>query len=414
MKVAILAIGDELLNGQTIDTNSAWLGQQLNQIGANVSFSMSVSDTENGIVEGLAFAERVADVILLTGGLGPTKDDITKKVLANHFDDQLIFQEELFERISNFFKRIGRQTTEAHKEQCYLPSKAEMIPNSRGTAPGMWFEKDGKYYLSMPGVPTEMKGIMEEHGLDRIHSLDPENEIVHFIIQTAGLGETRIAEKIKDILETFPPNVSIAYLPNTGAVKLRITGKGKKGENLKDTVDAFGQKVSERLGNIAYANETITLEAALGKLLIDKSLTLGTAESCTGGRIAHLMTSIPGSSRYFYGSVVAYDNSVKQNILGVKKDTLMDHGAVSEATVTEMAKGALKVLGVDVTVAVSGIAGPGGGTPEKPVGTIWIAVANASRVMAKKLQLVKNRELNIRYSSVAALNMVRYFLLEEN
>lgn len=414
MKVAILAIGDELLNGQTIDSNSAWLGQELNKIGANVVFSMSISDTKEGILNGLLVAENAADVILLTGGLGPTKDDITKKVLAEHFNDQLIFQEKMFERIAAFFVTIGRTTTEAHKEQCYLPSKALMIPNSRGTAPGMWFEQNGKYYLSMPGVPTEMKGIMEQHGLKRIQALDPENEIVHFIIQTAGLGETRIAERIQDIIDTFPSHISIAYLPNTGAVKLRITGKGRKGEHLKELVDSFGNKISKRLGNIAFANESTSLEAKLGELLLARKFKLGTAESCTGGRMAHLMTSIPGSSRYFYGSVVAYDNSIKQHVLGVREETLKTFGAVSEETVVEMAKGALKVLGVDISVAVSGIAGPGGGTPDKPVGTIWVAVASTSQVIAKKLQLVKNRELNIRYTSVAALNMVRHFLLDEN
>ncbi len=410
MNAAILTIGDELLNGQTIDTNAAWMGQELNLIGVSITSKLSVGDDEQAIRDGLDYSFKQASLVIVTGGLGPTKDDITKQCLAQYFDDELTFHQGSYDRIEAYFSRTNRQPTEAHRQQCYMPSKAELIENQRGTAPGMWFAEDGKFLLSMPGVPSEMKGLMKNGGLSKIDAVNTQQNIYHYIIQTAGMGETYIAEQIEDIVASFPEFLSIAYLPGLASVKLRLTAIGSDAVLIKNETEALGAKVVSILGDAVYALGNSTLEEVIGQIAKEKDLTLGTAESCTGGNISRLLTSIPGSSAYYKGSIVAYANEVKKEELNVSEETLKNHGAVSEETVTEMVNGLIERLKVDVAVAVSGIAGPSGGTPEKPVGTIWLAIGSKDRLVTKKLQLVKNRDLNIKYTSVIALNELRRFL----
>ncbi len=412
MKAALLTIGDELLNGQTIDTNSAWLGQQLNKIGVQVVLKLSVGDKRDAIINGLNYAYQEANMVIVTGGLGPTKDDITKSVIAEYFNDNLTFDEVTFNRIKSYFERTNRQPTKAHREQSFMPTKANLLQNNRGTAPGMWIQEGKKILLSMPGVPSEMKGIMEDLGLSRIAALNPEQHIQHYIIQTAGLGETYIEERIEDLIDEFPDQLNIAYLPGIASVKLRITAMGTDAKYLSDQKEYFGSRIADRLGTAVVSIGNKKIEEAIGVLAVDKNIKIGTAESCTGGYIAQLITSIPGSSAYFKGSIIAYSNNVKISALDVLPDTLALHGAVSEQTVVEMVQGLLKNLELDVAVAVSGIAGPGGGTVEKPVGTIWIAVGNKEKTITKKLHLIKNRDLNIRYTAITALNQLRLFLME--
>ena len=409
-KIALVTVGDELLNGQTTDTNSVWLGSRLNDLGCKVYGRFSVGDIHDDIINVLDFAFANADMVIMTGGLGPTKDDITKKALATYFNDTFIFDQSTYDRIVAYFEQTGRKPTEAHRMQCYMPSKAELILNERGTAPGMWIEDEGKVLLSVPGVPTEMKGIFDSRGFERIAALTPEFHILHHVIQTAGLGETYIAEQIESITNNFPDHISIAYLPGMASVKLRLTAEGQNKNELKSQLQHIGTSISEILGDAVYAIGKESIEKHVGKIALEKGLTFGSAESCTGGHIGHMVTAIPGSSAYYLGSVVAYDNQVKENVLNVQKETLINHGAVSEATVKEMVKGGLNTLGTDLMIAVSGIAGPSGGTDEKPVGTIWVAVGNKEKISTKKLRLSKNRILNIKYASMLALNELRLFM----
>ena len=410
MNAAILTIGDELLNGQTIDTNAAWMGQELNLIGVSIASKLSVGDEAQAIKDGLDYCFKHASLVIVTGGLGPTKDDITKGCLANYFEDELTFDQGSYDKIKEYFSRTNRQPTEAHKLQCHMPSKAELIDNQRGTAPGMWFAEGDKFLLSMPGVPSEMKGLMKNGGLSKIDAVNTQQNIYHYIIQTAGMGETYIAEQIEDIVSTFPDFLSIAYLPGLASVKLRLTAKGADAAQIKKETEALGARIVSTLGDAVFALGNSKLEEVVGQIAKEKGLTLGTAESCTGGNISRLLTSVSGSSAYYKGSIVAYANDVKMNDLNVSEDTINTHGAVSEETVTEMVEGLINRLHVDVAVAVSGIAGPTGGTPDKPVGTIWIAVGRKGHVVTKKLQLTKTRDLNISYTSVFALNELRRYL----
>lgn len=412
MKAHIITVGDEILIGQIIDTNSAWMGQQLNLQGIRIDKIISVSDTHEAITEAVDDAFKNADVILMTGGLGPTKDDITKKALADYFGVDMYFSESTYNRIQRLFKKFKRSMTEAHKEQCYMPKNADLLMNKMGTAPGMWFEKNGKVLVSMPGVPYEMKYLMSEEVLPRLKRDFPNKPISHRTILTVGEGESRIADKINGFVEELPENLKIAYLPGLGQVRLRLTGTGDNEEELNQILDEKVQDLKNLIPHLIFGYEKEKLEEVVGKLLIKQEKTLSTAESCTGGFIAHKITSIPGSSQYFMGSVVAYDNAVKMNQLKVKSATLEKYGAVSEETVKEMAKGALDLLKTDISVAISGIAGPGGGTPEKPVGTVWIAVGDKTNIKTYQLNLWKDRIKNIEYSTTVALNVIRKFLLD--
>ena len=409
-KIALVTVGDELLNGQTTDTNSVWLGSRLNDLGCKIYGRFSVGDIHDDIIDALDFAFANANIVIMTGGLGPTKDDITKKALATYFNDTFVFDQGTYDRIVPYSEQTGRKPTEAHRLQCFMPSKADLILNERGTAPGMWIEDDGRVLLSVPGVPTEMKGIFENRAFDRIAARTPDFHILHHVIQTAGLGETYIAERIESITNNFPDHISIAYLPGMASVKLRLTAQGRDKIELQGQLQEIGASITNILGDAVYAIGKESIEKHVGKLALEKGLTFGSAESCTGGHISHMVTAVPGSSAYYKGSVIAYDNQVKEHVLNVQKDTLLKYGAVSEATVKEMVKGGLDRIGTDLMIAVSGIAGPSGGSEEKPVGTIWVAVGNRDEVRTKKLRLSKNRILNIKYASMLALNELRLFM----
>lgn len=411
MKVHLLTVGDEILIGQIVDTNSAWMGQQLNLAGAEVVEISSVGDEKTGILAGIRHAFSNADLVLMTGGLGPTKDDITKVALAEFFDVEMVFDQPTYERIVRMFEMLGRPTSEAHKQQSYMPSNALILKNKMGTAPGMWFEYGEKVLVSMPGVPYEMKWIMENEVLPRLKTRFPSSPIAHRTIRTAGSGESQLASILESFEDHLPPFIKLAYLPSPANVKLRLTGRNKDEKILHEVLDEKKSELLEIVKDYAYGFEEETLEAVIGNILKEKKLSLATAESCTGGYLAHLITSVPGSSAYYKGSIIAYANEVKIRELGVAEQTLETHGAVSEETVTEMVRGALKVLNTDLAVATSGIAGPDGGTPEKPVGTIWIAVGSEEKIITHKLQLGKERMRNIEYTATFALHLLYRFII---
>ena len=412
MDVQIITIGDEILIGQIIDTNSAWIGQLLNKHGFRISKIITVGDGEKEIYDAIESGMNQSDLVLLTGGLGPTKDDITKKVIADYFEVGMEFSEETWVKISKFFEHIGRTTTPAHRQQCYMPSNVNLLYNKMGTAPGMWFEKDNKVLISMPGVPYEMKYIMEHQVLSKIKDKFSTTPIAHRTIRTAGMGESKIAERVQEIEANLPDFIKLAFLPNLGHVRLRLTGIHESETELNQILDKKVKEIEAEISDIVYAIEDISLEEVVNKRMIEDDLTIATAESCTGGYLAHRLTSIPGSSAYFKGSIVAYANKVKVNQLAVNEKTLEEHGAVSEETVQEMVKGCLNSFQTDIAIATSGIAGPTGGTPNKPVGTIWIAIGNMEEIITLKLQLGKNRLKNIEYTANVALNLLLKFLID--
>ena len=411
MQAAIITVGDEILIGQVIDTNSAYLGQKLSEIGIQLKKTFSVGDQHNEIILGLSQALNEADIVFMTGGLGPTKDDITKKAIADFLGVELFFHQETFDRIKGIFERMGRPMSPLHNDQCLMPQGVQILKNSMGTAPGMLFYHQGKRIISMPGVPYEMKSIMEEVVIP-ILMAESINFIIHKTILTCGVGETTIENKISDIVSTFPPNIKIAYLPALAQVRLRISGTGQNESELQHMVTHYTTLISDRISDVIYGYGDTSLEKEIYNLSFEKGLKIGTAESCTGGLISSKLVSIPGSSAYFMGSIVAYSNDIKTNILKVKNETLNIHGAVSEETVKEMVDGAIDILNVDIAVAVSGIAGPDGGTLEKPVGTIWICAGSRQNKVIYLLKAGKDRLKNIEIASIYALNLLRKFLLE--
>lgn len=412
MKGSIITIGDEILLGQIIDTNSTWLGNQMNMMGIDVVSMMTISDKTKAIHKALDEALSQSDLVVMTGGLGPTKDDITKKAIAEYLGSDMYLDEQLVSRIQGYFEKRNIPFLDAHKAQCMMPSLAISLRNSLGTAPGMLFEKEGKYMLSMPGVPYEMKDIFsnsfQQAWLD-INKLDM--HIYHKTIRTVGMGESRIAEKIADIVDALPEEISMSYLPSLGEVKLRLTARSN--EDLTDQVEHHATLISERIPELIYGYGKMTLAGGLQQLLLNKGLTLATAESCTGGYLAHKLTEVPGSSGYYMGSIIAYDYKPKKVLLGVQPSTLEKHGAVSEETVKEMLVGVLDKFGTDLGIAISGIAGPGGGMPDKPVGTIWMAYGSRSDIRTKMLSLAKDRLKNIQYTAVAGMNALRKFVLSK-
>lgn len=413
MKVQLLTIGDEILIGQIVDTNSAWMARELNGIGARVTGKETVGDDLEDIVAALRRGLERADVVLITGGLGPTRDDVTKKALAEFYGTGFVFSQETFNHIDRFLTRLGRVTNEMHRAQCLMPQNALLLHNRMGTAPGMWFDENGKVVVSMPGVPFEMEYLMQAEVLPRLKKRFGASPIVHHTLLTAGEGESRIAERLRDLEDKLPNEVKLAYLPSIGQVRLRLTARGMDEGRLRELLEQEARKIEETLGGMVFGKGEEKLEGVVGEMLKARGLTIGTAESCTGGFLAHCITSVAGSSAWYNGSVIAYSNELKTKLLGVNPDTLEAHGAVSEETVVEMVRGALEELGTDIAVAVSGIAGPDGGTPEKPVGTIWIAVGNRSEIRTHRLQLWKDRLKNIQFTSVYALVLVRKFLLGE-
>jgi len=405
--VEIITIGDEILIGQTVDTNSAWMGNELNLIGIRINRITSVSDNKDEIISSLREALSRAEVVLITGGLGPTSDDITKETLAGYFGGKLVMDNEVLENIAERLRRRNLQMNENNRSQALVPDNCKVLRNITGTAPGMLFEKSGKIVVSMPGVPHEMKHIMKEHVLPMLAGRFPGGVIVHKNIMTYGVAEAMLAERLETFENELPAEIRLAYLPAYGVIKLRLTASGNDEKKIRESITEQVAKLYKTIPDVIYGEDEVMLEEVIGKLLEDNNLTVSTAESCTGGKIASLITSVPGSSDWFRGSVVAYDNSIKTGVLGVSKETLRLYGAVSAETAGEMARGVRRLMGTDYAVAVTGIAGPTGGTTEKPVGTVWLAIDSEKGLLTEKQIFADNRQINISRSSYGALNLLR-------
>ena len=414
MKASILTIGTELLIGQVIDTNSAWLGKKLNELGIEVVERRSIADNPDLIKTSIDALSNLSSIIFTTGGLGPTKDDITKATLAELTGQEMVFHEETYNLIKAYFDKRGFEMKAAHKEQCKMPSDTILLSNNMGTAPGMWMKYKESIIVSMPGVPSEMKYIFNNDLRDKLIEEGVANEIFHRTIHTAGIGETIIADTISDIESNLPKGISLAYLPGIAQVRVRISGNSALIPNIKDKVMEYANEIESRIEKYVYGYDGETLPIALMKILKERGEKLTLAESCTGGYTSHLLVSTSGISEVYDGSITAYSYDLKKKLLGVKKETLETYGAVSEEVVREMVLGAIKATGSNHAIAISGIAGPGGGTPDKPVGTVWIACGNAEKMKLKKLQLTKNREMNIKYSAAISLNILRRLLLDNN
>ena len=410
MMAEVITIGDEILIGQTIDTNSAWLGEELSLQGIRLNRIITISDVPAEIIRAVDESFSRADLVLMTGGLGPTQDDVTKETLAEYFNTTLQMHPNILADIEAYFTLHGRPILEVNRKQAELPVDAHILKNYRGTAMGMWFEKNGKVLISMPGVPYEMKGIMRDFGFEKIKNYFRTQPIIHKTILTQGIGESFLAEKIND-WETALRNegMFLAYLPSPGIVKLRISGYAENGnaDKIEQRIDHYIKEVVRRIPEFAFGRDRETLAEVVGNILKTRKQTLALAESCTGGYLAHLITSVPGSSAHFMGGVVAYSNESKMNLLGVSANSLELEGAVSEKVVKEMANGARKKFNATFALALSGIAGPDGGTDEKPVGTVWIALAGPLETVAKKVNFGKSRSRTITVSALTALNWLR-------
>jgi len=403
MLAEIIAIGDELLIGQTLDTNSGWIGEQLSLIGIKVQQISSITDQESAIIEALEAAKQRVKLVIITGGLGPTKDDLTKQTLCEYFKTSLVLDQAVLSHIEKLYKKYRVPVSKMNRDQALLPETAKILPNSIGTASGMWFEQEAVVFISLPGVPAEMKQILTETGFTKLQTFFKPDPIIYKTIRTIGLAESKLATLLtewENSLELL--NLKLAYLPASGMVRLRITG-----HNLK-MIEQKTAELTKLLGPVIYGYDKETLEEIIGNLLIKQGKTVATAESCTGGSISRLLTRLSGSSAYFKGAIVSYDNDVKINVLKVNAQDIATQGAVSQTVVEQMATNARQILQTDFAIATSGIAGPTGGTTEKPVGTVWIAVASEDRVESVKLDLAyKNRERTVLVSSQYALDLLR-------
>lgn len=411
----IITIGDEILIGQVIDTNSAWIAQHLNQVGINIFQITSVSDNSDHIVNSLDLATSRADLILVTGGLGPTKDDITKQTIAHYFNAKLVRNEKVLAHIHKLLEPRGVRINDLNIAQADLPDNCEVLHNALGTAAGMWFEKESKIYVFMPGVPFEMKSIVSNELLPKLKRYFQTPAIVHKTLMLQGIAESMLASHIASWENQLPSVIKLAYLPSPGIIRLRLTAKGDHENNLNHIITQEVDKLLPLIKNWCYAEDDEPIEVTIGKLLKTNKFTLATAESCTGGKIGSMITSVPGSSDYFKGSVVAYDNKIKTIALQVPIEIIEEHGAVSQPVVEAMARNICRLFDTDFAVATSGIAGPDGGTPEKPVGTIWIAVASGEKVSSKLLNLGdNNRERNIQRTVVSTLSELRKIVLQNS
>lgn len=412
IKASIITIGDELLIGQVIDTNSAWIARELNKIGIWVHKRVAIGDVYDEMWKALDEESNVSDIILITGGLGPTADDITKPLLCDYFGGKMIMNKEVLAHVTYLFEHVFKRPMpllESNRKQAEVPDVCTVLKNNVGTAPGMLFEKNGKIFISMPGVPHEMQYIMQNSVLPLLKNKFDLPFIDHRTLITMNVGESFLAERIKDFEKNLPTNIKLAYLPNHGMVRLRLTAQGEKNHVEKKLQENFNE-LKNLVADVMVIDEDISFEMLLGRLLKEKNKTVATAESCTGGYIAHLITSVAGSSEYFKGSVVSYDNSIKKNVLHVDDVTLNTVGAVSEETVQQMIEGVLDVMQTDYAIAVSGIMGPGGGSEEKPVGTVWIAVGNKNKIETKKFKFRFDRRRNIELTAVNALFLLCEFI----
>lgn len=413
MQVEIITIGDEILIGQIVDTNSAFIGQLLNLNGMSVKQISSVSDDREHILKALDEAKNRADIILITGGLGPTKDDITKKTLCEYFKTTMRFDEGAYQDVVNIFATFGKEVTPLNRLQAEVPSICEVVHNYNGTAPCMWFDVEGKIFVSMPGVPYEMKALMKDQIIPKLKQRFNFPFIYHKTVLTQGIGESTLSELISDWEDSLAAlNIKLAYLPSPGMVRLRLSAKGEVEADLKVYVDKKIEELKLLISEYIYGYEIFgeekeTLEEIVGKLLRTQKKTISTAESCTGGYISHLLTRVAGSSDYYIGSVISYAYEIKETELGVPHDIILNHGAVSQPVVEQMAIAIREKYKTDYSISASGIAGPGGGTDDKPVGSVWVAIATPEKVISEKFLFGNNRERNIQKTANAALNMLR-------
>lgn len=404
--VELITIGDEILIGQIVDTNSAWMATVLNQEGFRIKQITSVSDDTEHILEAVDLAFKRVDVVLVTGGLGPTKDDITKQTLCTYFNTELVYDTSVLENIQALFKDRPVVLNELTLNQAYVPESATIIQNKRGTAPVTWFDKDGTVLVSMPGVPSEMQWVMSHEVLPRLKAHFKTPALMHRTVLVHGYPESGLAMTLSDWENNLPSWIKLAYLPSPGLVKLRLTGSLDEPETLAASLEHELVSLRAILGKAILAEADIPVEAVVGQALKKRGLTLSTAESCTGGRIAHLLTSIPGSSAYFTGSVVAYDNRIKVEALGVDPASLETEGAVSQTVVEQMAAGIRQRFGTDLSLAVSGIAGPDGGSPEKPVGTVWICACSSTEILSRRYQFGQHRGRTVDMAALSAMALL--------
>ncbi|MDC7226786.1 MAG: competence/damage-inducible protein A [Spirochaetales bacterium] len=407
MNATIITIGDELLIGQVVDTNSAWMATELTKLGFTIENHISISDTGDKIRSTIDRYLPENDLIIFTGGLGPTNDDITKKVLTEYFNSSLVLSEDVLSAVEAKIKSYGSTMNDLNREQALVPAAAKVLMNNHGTAPGMWFEKDGRVVISLPGVPSEMKGIFNDHIKRELGSYFSLPHIIYKTIMVSGISEAHLAEKLSNWEAALPAGVSLAYLPSPEAIRLRLGAKGVDEASVLKLLDEPIKTLHDIIARYIYGYDNETLEEVIGRMIAERGSHLACAESCTGGTIAQRITAIPGCSKWFKGGAVVYSNEVKSAVLGVEAETLERFGAVSEETVTEMVKGAQKVFGAEYAVATSGIAGPTGGSSEKPVGTVWTAAAGPGFIVTKKFNFGKNRTMNIRRSTAGALSLLQ-------
>ena len=410
-EASIITIGDELLIGQTIDTNSAWMAQELNRIGIWVQRRVAVGDRWEDIWKALDEEAAHSRIILITGGLGPTADDITKPLLCQYFGGKMVTDPQAEANVRHIFEMLKRPMLDRNLRQADVPDVCTVIQNKRGTAPGMWFEKNDRIFVSMPGVPHEMKGMMTNDVIPKLLERFDVSPVLHRTLLTAGIGESFLAERISEFEAMLPKNIKLAYLPSYGMVKLRLTAMGDR-PGLEAELEAEFDMLKQQVTDVMVVDEDKTLPQVVADLLLARGQTLATAESCTGGYIAHHFTSIPGISECFQGGIISYSNAMKETQLGVRAETLKAHGAVSRETVLEMAKGARLAAGSDFAIATSGIMGPGGGSTEKPVGTVWVGLAGKDREAASHFQFRFDRMRNIELTAMHGLNALRKFILE--
>ena len=406
----LINIGDELLIGQVVNTNAAFVGQQMAMAGIEMTEVLTIGDAGDAIRDAIVSSFEKTDLIIMTGGLGPTKDDITKKVVCDLYHKELVMDEATLQAVTQRFADRGMALTETNRQQAAVPEGSVVLPNALGTAPGLWIEEDGKVLIMLPGVPFEMERLVKEEVLRRLQARRTDHHVIQYRVwQCTNITESGLSDLLEEYERQLPENLSLAYLPKPGIIRLRLTGRSEDSAALQETLDTQFQLLKQFAGEYAFADEDIEVEEVVGKLLLKRNCRLATAESCTGGYIAHLITSVPGSSQYFQGSVVSYSNEVKRDILNVREDNLRRRGAVSEEVVSDMALNVMGLLDVDYSVATSGIAGPDGGTEEKPVGTVWIAVATPVRLVTQKFQFGKRmgRQQIIERAARAALNMLR-------
>ncbi|MDA3892640.1 MAG: competence/damage-inducible protein A [Salinivirgaceae bacterium] len=413
MKAKIITIGDEILIGQIVDSNSAWIASELTKLGFFVTSILSISDNSIQIKDTIKSSLLDNELIILTGGLGPTKDDITKNTLCELFNSTLVFNNDVYADVEAFLIQRGANMNRLNKDQALFPKDATLLRNRQGTAPGIWFEKDNKVVISLPGVPWEMRGIYKDEIEFRLKKQFNLPENYYQTIMISGIGESPLALKLENWENNLPDCIKVAYLPSLGLMRLRLGILEKTAKISKEIVEKEVEKLHIIISKYIISDTEASLQEIVFKALHNSNKTLSTAESCTGGSIAQMITEIPGSSKIFKGSIVAYANETKTNLLGVNPSLIEQFGAVSQLVVEQMAEGAKKALNTDYSVATSGIAGPDGGTDEKPVGLVWISVSGPNGTVSEKFLFGKEREINIKRSAIAALNMLRQVLLED-